>query len=403
MHNDYFQFFEGKEVIILPDNDVPGREHANKIANALYGKAKDITIVELPDLKDSEDIIDWQKQGGTRDEFHKLIKWAPAWSPPGGDNSPFSINVYNSTVKAKHDRVNAGELQRQALDPNRPPIPYLPLLGKDGFIVNGFSHLLASYPKCGKTTLLAQMVLDWSGAGTQVLYLTEEPQLAWEERLRDLPAGWDDVSFIFALGMDYKAILQAIKGGDEEVVIIDTLRLLGIADENDNACASRAQIPLIMLCRNKKQTLIFAHHTNKVGGNYGKAIAGAHAIFGNVDIALELQNDGHSPKRRKLKGYGRIIEVPELIYELQGKELVALGSPEDLSLEELKGGFQDVLSGDWQKTQELITAIEDPRPSTPHALKALEVLVRDGVGERNPPIGTGSKKGGKGYQWRLKV
>lgn len=39
----YLQYFDGKEsVVILPDNDKPGREYALRIAKALYGKVGDI-------------------------------------------------------------------------------------------------------------------------------------------------------------------------------------------------------------------------------------------------------------------------------------------------------------------------------------------------------------------------
>lgn len=41
--NEYLQYFEGKEsIVILPDNDKPGREYALRIASVLHGKAGDI-------------------------------------------------------------------------------------------------------------------------------------------------------------------------------------------------------------------------------------------------------------------------------------------------------------------------------------------------------------------------
>ncbi len=41
---------KGKRVFILPDNDDPGRKHAEQAASLLYGQAKEIRIVNLPGL-----------------------------------------------------------------------------------------------------------------------------------------------------------------------------------------------------------------------------------------------------------------------------------------------------------------------------------------------------------------
>ncbi|MDO8137457.1 MAG: CHC2 zinc finger domain-containing protein [Candidatus Brocadiales bacterium] len=79
---EYLPYFEGKRVVILPDNDTPGREYAQRIATALHGKAKEVKVVELPGLGEAEDIIDWQRKGGTKEKLLGLIKQAPTWSPP---------------------------------------------------------------------------------------------------------------------------------------------------------------------------------------------------------------------------------------------------------------------------------------------------------------------------------
>ena len=81
--DDYLKYFEGKEkVIILPDNDLAGKSYANKIASALYGKVERIKIVELPDLKNAEDVIDWVKiEDNDRARLLELVKASPEWQP----------------------------------------------------------------------------------------------------------------------------------------------------------------------------------------------------------------------------------------------------------------------------------------------------------------------------------
>src|SRR5262245_45025743 len=52
---------EGKEVWILPDNDPPGRKYADIVASILakLTPAPVVRVVELPDLPEGGDIVDW--------------------------------------------------------------------------------------------------------------------------------------------------------------------------------------------------------------------------------------------------------------------------------------------------------------------------------------------------------
>lgn len=45
-----------RNVVILPDNDDKGREHASLVAGELWGVAKTIKVVELPGLAEKEDV-----------------------------------------------------------------------------------------------------------------------------------------------------------------------------------------------------------------------------------------------------------------------------------------------------------------------------------------------------------
>ncbi len=69
-----------EKVIILPDNDKPGRSYATRIADALHGKVKELKIVELPGLQEKADILDWAKiPGNTKARLIELIGNAPVW------------------------------------------------------------------------------------------------------------------------------------------------------------------------------------------------------------------------------------------------------------------------------------------------------------------------------------
>lgn len=74
-------FLNGRDVIILPDNDKAGKKHAAKVRDALDGIAKSVLQVELPNLPESGDIIDWCAAGGTAEELRHLIENATVTVP----------------------------------------------------------------------------------------------------------------------------------------------------------------------------------------------------------------------------------------------------------------------------------------------------------------------------------
>ena len=157
-------------------------------------------------------------------------------------------------------------------------------------------------------------------------------------------------------------------------------------------------IPYIAATRQKGQTPIFVHHDKKSGGDDGRGITGGHAFLGVVNIAIELLRE--KGNRRRLRGWGHVIEVPELLYEKQSDgAFKALGSPEAITLEEVKERAAQALDDNWQKTAKVEETLGDPKPSRDNLVKALEALAREGKAERDPPISEG-KRQGVGYQWR---
>lgn len=77
------KYFKGKKIAILPDNDKPGRSHAQQVANSLHCIAGSIKIVNLPDLPDKGDISDWFEAGHTKAELLSLAKQVKEWEPEG--------------------------------------------------------------------------------------------------------------------------------------------------------------------------------------------------------------------------------------------------------------------------------------------------------------------------------
>ena len=78
--DEYNAFFEGREVVILPDNDDAGREHAKTVATALDGIAASVRVVELPNLPDKGDVSDWLDAGGDAEQLCIMAENAPEWT-----------------------------------------------------------------------------------------------------------------------------------------------------------------------------------------------------------------------------------------------------------------------------------------------------------------------------------
>lgn len=79
----YVTSLQDRDVVILPDNDEPGRKHARQVARSLARVARSIKIVELPDLPEKGDVSDWLDAGHKIEELRSIVERSPLWEPPG--------------------------------------------------------------------------------------------------------------------------------------------------------------------------------------------------------------------------------------------------------------------------------------------------------------------------------
>lgn len=82
-----------RRVVILPDNDVIGRQHADQVGRTLEGVPRlERFLLELPDLPDHGDVVDWAAvEGNTREQFLQLAEQSRPWTaygPPPEDTRP---------------------------------------------------------------------------------------------------------------------------------------------------------------------------------------------------------------------------------------------------------------------------------------------------------------------------
>jgi len=78
---DFNQFLKGRPVVICPDNDPQGLEHAQRLADSLCGIAKSVKVLEFAGLGNKEDVSDWLDAGNTTADLRKLVEATDQWVP----------------------------------------------------------------------------------------------------------------------------------------------------------------------------------------------------------------------------------------------------------------------------------------------------------------------------------
>lgn len=90
---DFAQVLRAAEVLILPDNDPPGRKHGEEVAESLQGVAASVRVLNLPGLPPKGDVSDWISAGGTREQLLELASSTPDWMPSDVTDEPSGPRV----------------------------------------------------------------------------------------------------------------------------------------------------------------------------------------------------------------------------------------------------------------------------------------------------------------------
>jgi len=80
------RYFTGAQVVVIADNDEPGRQHARKVASSLSGHAREVRVVELPDVPEHGDVSDYLVSHSV-DDLREVVRAAPVWRHQGADKA----------------------------------------------------------------------------------------------------------------------------------------------------------------------------------------------------------------------------------------------------------------------------------------------------------------------------
>ncbi len=238
--SEYSNHLCNYDVVILPDNDNPGHEHAMDVARKLRGVARSIRMLPLRGLPPKGDVSNWLDAGGTAEELEQLAAKCPvmfqageedageqgAPDHPGDEPEPAAKPSSILTVLTPADC----ELAR--------PRPYI----VKGLIGRGDVVLIIGAPGAGKSVLaphIGYAVAQGREAFGRrvrkgsVLYLAAEDRAGMQLRVRALRQHWGDapgfhlvpdaIDLKDANGPTLAAVRALVEQIEPHIIIIDTL------------------------------------------------------------------------------------------------------------------------------------------------------------------------------------
>jgi hypothetical protein len=80
-----------EEVVVIPDNDEPGRRYAVQAGTALAALGITVRVLELPGVPEKGDVSDWLEAGGAVDKLKALVEEAPTFDTWRGTDAALPV------------------------------------------------------------------------------------------------------------------------------------------------------------------------------------------------------------------------------------------------------------------------------------------------------------------------
>lgn len=294
------KYLKGRDVVILPDNDKPGREHASAILRDILPHAASVRVVDLPGLPDKGDIIDWLGQGRTGLELVQLVDQTPFIGGGEAQKPDFSLPVefYGEVRPSLQRRYHI-----------------------KGFLPSNSTAVVFGFPGSGKSFLTLDALLhvaagmEWHERKVQkggVAYVAAEGQAGFRLRIEAWRRAHDVTSNIpFALipaSVDLLdpdadlsrlgSVLQELAAlwGGVAVLAIDTLSAtFGGGDENGSDMAAYVS-NIARLCAPYGCSSVIVHHQPL--NAEAKRPRGHGSLWGAADTVLHVTGDHEAAARR---------------------------------------------------------------------------------------------------------
>ncbi|MCC6153757.1 MAG: AAA family ATPase [Candidatus Hydrogenedentes bacterium] len=305
------------DVVILPDNDDPGRKHGEQVAASLEGIAHSVHVLELPDVPDKGDASDWIAAGGTSEQLLSLVDQlgSPGANRVTSDGADDAAPIDCVSGLRTLGLVSFRDIEPEPIEwlwPNRIAAGKITVLdgdpggGKSLVTVDIAARISTGRPFPGETQ---------SRPPNSVVMLNAEDGESDTIRPR-LEAAGADLSRIFTIAVNdsegagplsipehIDRIKAAIVESSAKYLVIDPLMaFLGsrISAHKDQE-VRRALHPLKQLAEETEAGILIVRHLNKVAGSSPLYRGGGSiGIIASARIGLVIANDPNDPSRRVL-------------------------------------------------------------------------------------------------------
>lgn len=320
------RFLAGRHVVLVPDNDNPGRAHADDVASLVVSHVASIRRITLPAGKDASD---WLAAGGSAEQLEQLRLAAPPNAAPDATSAPSPApppdpwkqalakavaDIDAQLGRAKRSErvplfIPVGELFRREY----PPTQWL----VTGLITRGGIALLGAEPKSCKTWLATELAVAiatgtkacgefYAERGRVAYFYAEDLDVQIRNRVGALASGRgiapESIENLVVcprgkfLDVTKKEDLAWIVAscrmmGQFDLVVLDPLRDVHSAaedksDEMGPVMRNLRQLGELLGC-----TVAVAHHASKATKDTasrrpGQRMRGSSAIHGSTDSGI---------------------------------------------------------------------------------------------------------------------
>ncbi|MGA2648275.1 MAG: AAA family ATPase, partial [Candidatus Sulfotelmatobacter sp.] len=316
--DEYSVFLVGKVVVILPDNDETGRQHAEQVAQSVYRHTQQVRIVTLPGLPEHGDVTDWMNAGHSVEELLEQIRLTTQWRPHDAGEPKFFVSI--------------GQFC------NRPEVEVNWLV--EGLLERGANGAIVAEPKVGKSWLAADLAISIAlgvpflgfkvPQPVKVAFVSREDNpTQTNKRLRALFAaknGGDRNGFDKRVWMNtreemkqllldnpdqFAQLLADLRIVKPEFLLLDVMNTLHERDENDNREMRQVFARLEEIQREIGCSIGLCHHYNKNGaGSMTQRIRGSSAIAGWCEWMIGIEIEDPETQIRKTQFELKAAEPP---------------------------------------------------------------------------------------------
>jgi hypothetical protein len=336
--DDFGSYFAGKNVVLLPHNDDPGRAHMKKVEANLKGHAASIKWIDLPDLPDKGDVSDFITSSSCREE---AIERLAVMIEGAGENTSSTSTGEATSRKTSPSifptgatvGITAADLMHKVFPEPRWAIP--------GILPEGL-NLLAGKPKKGKSIFALNIGLSIALGGLAlgkiqveagaVLYLAlEDTQRRLKKRINQMLPYANDWPDGLRLVTEWPRMGSGgIEKLEAEIPTIENLRLVIIdtlgkfrkpvkANANLYADDYETVSQIKELADRAGVCILLIHHLRKAeADDIFDTLSGSLGLTGGTDGNLVLQSTRGNVT---LHITGRDVEATEMALELDGRML----------------------------------------------------------------------------------